>query len=452
MTQVSTIAAIRFGYGLGPKSKPLNKTELLGGFAGADSIAKKFPVNSTKVVLQQVLAMRRAKKAANQKPADRERYDATRKALKNTAALGLLQATARVLDTDNAFFERLNWFWADHFTAVGKNLATRALAPAYLDEALRPHVAGRFADMLKAVITHPFMLTYLDQVSSFGPNSAIGKRRNKGLNENLARELLELHTLGVGAGYGQHDVRQLAELLTGLGLSKKQGFLFNPGISEPGTKTILGVQYGGEHPNLEDIFSALENLAAHPETAHHLARKLAVHFVSDQPDPDLIKHMTKAYLGSDGHLSAMYQAMLEHPAAWQSLGQKAKQPFDFILSILMAMGLTGQEFLNQKNKKLQKSVNNSLSAMGQPFMRAPGPDGWPEAANEWITPQGLANRITLSVRVSKFFRDRVTDPGDFLRATLADAAGERLIWAVSQTEDTREGITLVLASAEFNRR
>ncbi len=453
MTQIPTIAAIRFGYGLGRHTAPPSAASLLSGLARANAITKQYPVIPSATVLGKLQKSQQARQAVKDaKPNSAAREKAARLDLQQTSALGILHGTARILDTKSAFFERLNWFWADHFTAVGKNMQARAFGPAYIDEAIRPHITGRFADMLKAVMTHPFMLVYLDQASSAGPNSAIGKRRNRGLNENLAREVLELHSLGLDAGYSQNDVRQLAELLTGLSFSRNKGFVFNARMSEPGGKTIMGKEYGGKKNDLNDIYQALDYLAMHPETAHHLARKLAVHFVSDRPDKGLINHMAQAYLDADGDLMALYTAMLGHPAAWVPLGGKAKQPFDFVTTALIALNVSGAEFLALGIKDQRRLIYQPLVEMGQPFMQALGPDGWPEAAEEWITPQGLAARIAWSVGVSQFVGERVRDPQAFLSTTLADAAGEKLTRSVAQTNSVQDGVALVLASAEFNRR
>lgn len=453
MTSIPTIAAIRFGYGLGRDRGPVSASGLLSGLADGNSIARKYPVRSTAKVLASNKKYRTEVKAAQKAGTARpDSTSASRRALTKAASFGLSHGTARILDTTAPFFERLNWFWADHFTAVGKNLPGRAAAPAYLDEAIRPNITGKFSEMLRAVVTHPFMLFYLDQVQSAGPNSPAGQRRDMGLNENLAREVLELHTLGVGGDYSQDDVRQFAELLTGLSFHPERGFVFAAQRSEPGSKMVIGKRYGGRKPDLDDIFEVLDDLAVHPVTARHLAQKLAVHFVSDKPDADLVQHMTAAYLSSGGQLMALYSAMLEHPGAWGPLGQKAKQPFDFITSALVALNLSGKEFLNLDRKKFRSLMVMPLAAMGQPFMQARGPDGWPEAAGEWITPQGLATRIAWAVGLAGFVDKRVGDPREFLKNTLSDAAGEKLTWAVGQTETAQDGIALVFASAEFNRR
>jgi uncharacterized protein (DUF1800 family) len=450
MAKNSTMTAIRFGYGLGPERTPQSVADMLDNLTQPDEIATRYPVKSTADVLAQAREFRTASKRAKKSTAASDK--AEKNVLRQTASLALAHGMARILDSGAAFRERLVWFWADHFTAVAKNLPMRAAAPAYIDEAIRPHVGARFGDMLTAVVTHPMMLLYLDQASSVGPNSRVGKRRGAGLNENLARELMELHTLGVGSAYTQADVRQMAELLTGLTVSPKTGFFFNPRMAEPGAETVLGQSYGGDRAGFQAIRNVLDDLAIHPATARHLARKLAVHFVSDSPDQALIDHMSARYSESGGDLMALYQAMLEHPSAWVDLGQKVKQPFDFIASSLVALNMSGAELLALSQRRKAQLVARPMAAMGQPFMEARGPDGWPEAAQSWITPQGLASRIDWATGLARKVERRVRDPATFMDSTLADAAGPKLVWAIGQVSGARDGIALVLASAEFNRR
>ncbi|CAN0602203.1 unnamed protein product, partial [Ectocarpus sp. 12 AP-2014] len=204
--------------------------------------------------------------------------------------------------TGPGFGERLVQFWGDHFTVAANGPILRVLAPDVVDNAVRPNISGRFSDMLRAVTLHPGMLVYLNQVQSFGPNSKAGKRTGKGLNENLAREILELHTLGVGAGYAQKDVRSFANLLTGLS-ADKGGFKFRNGLVEPGQHTVLGRVYDGKLPGIE---KALEDIAMHPDTARHLAVKLVTHFIGGTPDPEHVDHMAQAYLASNGDLLKIY--------------------------------------------------------------------------------------------------------------------------------------------------
>jgi uncharacterized protein (DUF1800 family) len=270
------------------------------------------------------------------------------------------------------------------------------------------------------------------------------------LNENLARELLELHTLGVGAEYSQRDVRQLAELLAGTRFVH-EGLEIAADRAQPGVKQVLGRDYGGEKPALDDVFDLLDDLAAHPATARHLARKLAVHFISDDPEPALIDHISARFQATGGDLMEVYSAMLEHPAAWGDFGQKAKQPFDLLVSGMRALDLP-QPLLEEAGRQgVRRHLLGPMLLMGQSFLRPNGPDGWPESAEDWITPQGLAGRVQWATDAAQNFgADR--DPRVFLETALADAAGPGLRFAAKGAATRQDGLALILASPEFNRR
>ncbi|MEL6169127.1 MAG: DUF1800 domain-containing protein [Pseudomonadota bacterium] len=452
MARDETIAAIRFGYGLGAPSEG-SAGGLIDGLDGPDRMAAQYPVAGLSKVLSEMRSYRALDRAvkAGTDGAEAERR-AGRDRLQALFTEGFGQAMARIADTPTPFRERLVWFWADHFTAVGRNLVHRGGAPTYVDEAIRPHVAGSFADMLKAVVTHPFMLIYLDQAASVGPASVVGRRRDRGLNENLAREVMELHTLGVDGGYTQDDVTELARLMTGLSMHPERGFIFRPQMAEPGNFRVMGRTYGGGDPTLAHVLAAMDDLARHPATAAHMARKLAVHFVADDPDPDLVSQIAVAWRESGGDLAHVYAALLDHPAAWAPLGGKARQPFDFVGATLRAVGARGRDISEMDPGSLRRFLARPMAGMGQPWMSARGPDGWPEAASRWITPQGLAVRITWARSVTDRLAERIGDPRAFLDRALADAASERLRWAVGAAETRAEGAALVLVSAEFNRR
>lgn len=454
MPEHDTLSAIRFGYGLGRADLPGSAAQILGGLEAKDLVARRYPVASLSACLKASAKFEQARiNAKKKRPGADVRMKKASATLNKLAEDGRIFAMARILDSERPFFERLNWFWADHFAVVTKGRTEGALGISFVEEAIRPHVTGRFGDMLRAVVTHPMMLRFLDQASSVGPNSVVGlKKKKRGLNENLARELLELHTLGVGGGYGQADVRSLALLLTGLSLSDDSAFAYLPGLAEPVAQTILGKRYGGASPKLADIYAVLEELALHPDTARHLARKLAVHFVRGTPSADLVAHMAQAYSASEGHLPTVYRAMLEHPAAWEGFGYKVKPPFDYIASSLLALGVTGQDLSAMSDSRRRALISRPMRAMGQTFQSPRGPDGWPEAPDWWITPQGLAPRIAWSVQTAQDLQGQVEDPRAFLTHTLRDAAGPRLTWAVGAADTRALGITLVLASAEFNRR
>lgn len=454
-----TIASIRFGMGLSPTiAPPASIADMIETLAGPDEMARVYPM----IAFQDLIAgddtyrdyQAISKKQRGTPEAEQAKADA--KALltqfRRQRTRAIADKMARAALTRDGFRERLTGFWADHFTARGKGAILQYGVDAYIEEAIRPHLSGRFADMLKTVVPHPMMLVYLDQSRSVGDNSKIGlKRANRGLNENLAREVLELHTLGVGAPYDQTDVRQLAELFTGMTVRRGEGFLFHHQIAEPGAETVLGREYGGDPPRLAHIHKALEDLARHPATAAHLARKLAVHFVSDAPDPALISAIETAYLDSDGHLLAAYQAMLGHPAAWDPEKKNVKWPAEFIGSTMRALGVTGDQFSSLTMQQKRRIFEQPISRMGQNWNRPPGPDGWPEEDNAWITPQGIAARISWAMELPKRL-GQLPDPRAFLDKALGAEVPQALRFVVSASETKAEGFGLILASPSFQRR
>lgn len=453
------MAAIRFGCGLSPSlPAPRSADEMLSRLAGPDHAARAFPMPGYEVALdnrRKVRAARRAYKAATvdaERETLKQEMRQARRAAFQDGATWFGQTLLRRALAEDGFRERLAAFWADHFTAAGRSGLMRDAHALYAEEAIRPHVAGRFADMLRAAETHPMMLAYLDQRRSTGPNSRRAARRGEktGLNENLAREMLELHTLGVGGPYTQRDVRQLAELLTGLTYTRR-GMRFRPGMAEPGAETVLGRDYGGGKARLEDIFAALDDLARHRATAAHLSRKLAVHFVSDTPDAGLVADMTARFLETDGNLTELYAAMLAHPAAWMAEGGNVKQPMDFVGSALRALDIGPRHMPLDRLGRMRGLFLGPLELMGQSWGRPGGPDGWPEADGAWITPQRLAARLQWAMTVPFRLRGVLPDPRDFVAVALGGRASDAVRFAASAAETRAEGIGLVLASPDFQR-
>lgn len=457
MTTIPTIAAIRFGYGLSPLHDPPADAEaVLIQLAEPDQAMVDFPIQTyaeaqpVGIALDKALAVRRQDRLSKTADAEISRLN---KQLRARYGLGFQANVARAAYSPLGFRERLTAFWADHFTVRAKVVRDIAGPSAFADEAIRPHIAGRFGDMLVAVVTHPMMLTFLDQSRSFGPNSTFATKRNRGLNENLAREILELHTLGVGGSYAQIDVRGFAELLTGLYYEPVKGFQFRPGMAEPGAETVLGKSYGDEaRPKLADIIAALQDIAVHPDTARHLAHKLATHFTADQPDEQLVEHISAAYSSSSGNLAVVYAALLEHPATWASFGAKAKQPYDFLVSSVRALGVAQARFLALGPEDIRDNFLVPLQLMGQPYQEPNGPDGWAEEAEAWITPQGLAGRIQWAMTTPELLTDQIPDPRSFVTTALGDAAGPQLLLAAERAESLTQGVGIILASPEFNRR
>lgn len=358
---------------------------------------------------------------------------------------------ARAVDSESAFFERLGAFWTDHFTVASDNRVLTLMVGDMIRTAIRPNITTSFAQMLIEVTKHPAMLIYLNQNRSIGPNSKAGQRREKGLNENLAREILELHTLGVTGAYDQNDVRQLAELLTGM-TTTRDGFEFRPRIAEPGAEEVLGEEYGDNGPaELADVEEALRDLALHPHTAEHLATKLVVHFIGAPADPALVRDMSRAYREAEGRLMPMYRVMLEHESAWSLPLLKARTPFDFVVSAFRAYGFKGGDIRDMDVQEFRRMVILPVTQMGQPFLQPAGPDGWPEEPEAWITPSNLAARVIWAHETAqRFARER--DPRVFLDMTLGPIASPQLSSAVAGAETRYEGVAVVLASPEFNRR
>lgn len=451
------IAAIRFGYGLSPHiAPPQSPQAMLEALAAPDEMARAYPIPGVAALAEsfaQAREINRARRAGA--PGAREALRDWRQANRERHAAMLRATVARGVAAPDALRERLTRFWADHFTVKGRG-TTRLVVQSFVEDAIRPHVSAPFATMLRAAETHPLMLIYLDQASSIGPGSEVAARnakkgRRRGMNENLARELLELHTLGVGGAYGQDDVRQLAELLAGLTVRRTSEGVFLPERGEPGAEQVLGRSYGGPRPKLEDIHAALGDIAVHPDTAAHIARKLAVHFVSDSPPEGLVRHLRDAFVETAGDLGAVTRALLEHPAAWGPL-EKTKQPFDFIVSAGRALGLSGARVAGLDLQQTRRVLERPMALMGQKWEDPTGPDGWPEDSAHWLTPQGLAVRINWAMAAGRLRDIELPDPRALVRNALGGQAGPGLRFAARAAERQAEGVGIVLSSPDFQKR
>ncbi|WP_417205519.1 DUF1800 domain-containing protein [Antarctobacter sp.] len=451
------LADIRFGCGRSPRiAAPDSVAALLAGLTAPDSAAAAHPIETYETFLATRLSPTFALgRIRNQEKGTPQADAAHRGIIKitqtgRTARVGwLVSHVARRITSDTPLRERLESFWADHFTARGKANVMQVSTSPYIESAIRPHLAGRFEDMLIAAATHPLMLHYLDQQASAGPNSPQAQRHpgKVGMNENLARELLELHTLGVNGPYSQDDVRQLAELLTGLTFTPDAGTVFRTALAEPGAETVLGRSYGGGPAVVEDIHAALRDLARHPATADHIAHKLAVHFVRDTPDPALVTAMAGVWRETGGDLPEVYRAMLDHPAAWDPAPGNAKMPLDYIASACRALDVPPKALAT----RAQMLLMEPLRLMGQVWQEPPGPDGLPEADEAWITPQGLAARLQWGFTLPQLMLDALPDPRDFVETALGARAPAEVRFAASAAETRADGIGVVLASPAFQR-
>ena len=453
MIDRSTLAAIRFGTGLSPViPPPAGAGEVLVRLGGPDAAARAHPQPGwveRAFAARDLIRLRRARRDGG--PAEAAAYKAHVQAMGTAHHRDLARALTRAVVTHDGMRERLAWFWADHFAVTQGRGLLRGSVAGYHEDAIRPHLTGRFADLVTAAVTHPAMQAFLDQNGSIGPNSPRG-RRGGGLNENLAREVLELHTLGAGGPYGQADVRQLAELLTGLGFGRDLARTFRPNRAEPGPERVLGRSYGGATADADDIRAVLHDLAVHPATARHLSRKLAVHFVADRPDPGLVDAMARAWLDGGGDLMAVYGAMLSHPAAWTPELRKVRRPIEMIAAGLRALGLDDR-IVAASRRQIRRLATGPVAMMGQRWTAPPGPQGWPEAGGAWITPQALAARIDWAMRAPEAILGAgLPDPRAFVDTALGPLATPRTRFAAGAAEDRAAGVGLVLAAPEFQRR
>ena len=356
----------------------------------------------------------------------------------------LAEAKARLdaaFDAELGFVERLVWFWSNHFCISADKIPS--MTGAYEREAIRPHVLGRFADMLQAVEGHPAMLFYLDNSASIGPKSVAGINRSRGLNENLAREILELHTLGVNGGYSQADVTRFAYVLTGwtftgTGVPEHGGeFTFVRRMHEPGPQQILDKTYPDN--GVEQGRAVLADLARHPATGTHIATKLARHFVADIPPPALIDTLARTFRDTDGDLKEVAAALVKAPEAWVETRSKLKRPSEWIMSVRRATGLRG----------VPERMVRSQAQLGEPPWRPPAPQGFSDYEAAWI--DGIAQRLDIANLYAQRVEDRV-DPNVVLETALGPLASAETRQAVSQAESRQQALALLVMAPEFQRR
>ncbi len=350
------------------------------------------------------------------------------------------------LGAETGFVERLVWFWSNHFCiSADKSGLLRALAGAYEREAIRPHVLGKFADMLRAVENHPAMLLYLDNARSIGLQSVAGVNQRRGLNENLAREILELHTLGVRSVYSQADVTSFAKIITGWTVipfrqdAVRGGeFSFNPRMHEPGPQDVVGRTYAGG--GLEQGFAVLGDLARHPATARHVAEKLARHFVADQPPPALVERLAQRFGETDGDLREVARALVSAPEAWAAPRGKLKRPGEWIVAALRATGVTPPDI---------QPVMQAQNMLGEPLWRPPAPKGFSDDTAAWM--DGLSERLDVANRLAGRVAALV-DPLALIDTALGPLASPETRQAVGRAESRPQALALLLMSPEFQRR
>jgi uncharacterized protein (DUF1800 family) len=357
------------------------------------------------------------------------------------------RALAMVL-SKSGLVERLTAFWSNHFTVSSARFFIGPVAGGYEREAIRPHLFGRFRALLGAVVRHPAMLMYLDNAGSVGPASIGGRISKLGINENLAREILELHTLGVNGGYTQKDVTEFARILTGWsveGLGRQQAatgrFHFVPAAHEPGPKTLLGKVY--DQGGMAEGEAALDALARHPSTARFIVTKLARHFVADDPPPAAVERLASVFRASDGDLRAVTLALIDLPQAWQTPLAKVKSAHDFAVSAFRAAGLS---------ERPERGFLPVFFTLRQVPFSAPSPAGWPDKAADWISPEALMRRLEFAQLAGRSAERRAASPEALLAATIAPVATPGTRQAILAAASPGEAVALTFASAEFQRR
>jgi uncharacterized protein (DUF1800 family) len=398
---------------------------------------------------------------ADDKQAVRKSYN---EKLRDTYRAAVNARFMSALQTPTPFVERLVVFWSNHFAVSVEKPAVAMLAGSFEAEAIRPHVLGRFEDMLVAAERHPAMQIFLDQARSVGPDSPAAERaaarhpeRKPGLNENLAREIMELHTLGVRSGYGQNDVTEFARALTGWSIGAMSGagaprnnstanaaapgqFVFRQPLHEPGTRTIMDRQY--DEPGEQQALAVLHDLAASPATAQHIAGKLARHFVADTPPPALVDRLAGVFSATNGDLPSVYQVLIDSPEAWSPVDAKFKTPWDWTVSALRGLGRSNIGNLQ---------IAPLLTQLGQPVWRPGSPAGYDDIAASWAAPDALVRRVEMAQRFAARIGDTLdarTLGNQLLAGSLSDATASEL----SRAESAPTALALLLVSPDFQRR
>ena len=462
----TAIAAHRFGLGEADLA-------VVGGDAGAWLLAQIGPAEPQRgsglVTGAQGLARQAEVVLAQRQPAmaDAATPAAVAMPLRDIAQADVRARLTTAAASQQPFNERLALFWANHFTVSLAKASTRGAAGAFEREAIRPHIGGRFVDLLRAAVQHGAMLRYLDNDRSAGPDSAVVRRLARragaappqltGLNENLARELLELHTLGAAGGgaayggwggYSQADVTALAAVLTGWRVPPPAALAepgaasawFDPAWHQPGPKQVLGRTHPAGPEGLESV---LLQLAAHPSTARFIATKMARHLVADEPPPALVARLADTFLQTGGDLPAVYRSLVLSPEAWAPQPVKLKTPEEFVLS--------SARLLRLGDGLVQRAPDAGIGTLGQRLLAAPSPAGWPDRAEEWLGPDAMWKRVEWATRLA----DRLGGQVD-ARALASRSLGPRLTdhtaRQIDRAADGRQALALLLLSPDFQRR
>ena len=437
------IAATRFGMGNGPQEANLTDASVMpwlwAQVQQPEQPSRDFMgLASAQENTERLVQARRS--------GDKDSAKEVRRGLKDVFIGEMRARMLHAITTPTPFYERLVDFWSNHFSVSIQKGGVAGIAVAYEREAIRPNITGRFVDLLQAVSHHPAMLIYLDNAQSIGADSMAGIRTGKGLNENLAREIMELHTLGVNGGYTQSDVTTFAKVLTGWSIGTPEsgnagGFFFATRRHEPGAQSILGRTYAQEGE--AQGTAVLNDLAVHPSTAQHIAFKLARHFIADVPPTGAVKKLAEAFLQSGGDLKTVYRTLLSLPEAWSNDAPKIKSSYDLVVSAARLCRGSGQPDIPW--------CLQSLRFLGDLPFNATSPAGLPDVAQDIIGPEAVLRRIEWAQGAGGKL---VSDQSYSALATLAigPIMSGKTRDMLGSAHDPREGLALLLGSPEFQRR
>ncbi len=456
ITRETAIAAERFGLGARPGELQRIGADphdwLFRQMRSAPLIGERLA--SSRDIVIDFLDFRDARKRAKKSG---EKLPNVGKVMRPHYVDAVVARTAQAVETESPFAERLVHFWSNHFAVSADNPQIVGLAGSFENEAIRPHVFGRFGEMLKAVEQHPAMLIYLNNIQSVGPNSLIARRAAKAkkpreldINENLAREILELHTLGVDGGYTQKDVTTFAAVITGWTVGgllpgradrgKRGKFAFNDLLHEPGGKTLLGKTYADA--GLDQGEAVLADLARAPATAAFIATKLARHFIDDDPPVSAVAHLAQVFYDSDGDLTQVYRELITLDQTWELAGSKYKSPHDYLIGLYRSFRF--------EPEKPQQAIG-PLTLLGQPTFRPGSPAGWPDTAAGWSGGESLMKRVELAVTAAGKIGNRI-EPLTLAEAIQGPLLSRTTRRQIERAESFQQGLALLFASPEFMRR
>ena len=464
------IAVLRFGLGAKPgelaAAAEQPRAWLMSQIRGPAPLAVNTALAPSDQIFAGLLAARDERQTMKQESAaqgaDAKVFNAIREAYQPHYRAQVLARAQSAALTTRPFAERLVHFWSNHFAVSADKGVVFGLAGTLENEAIRPHVGGRFVDLLMAVEQHPAMIAFLDNQYSVGKDSSAAQfaarlrgpdakapKRQFGINENLAREILELHTLGVNGGYSQTDVTSFAQIITGWSIGGGKGrlaggvpgrFYFRDNLHEPGPKAFLGKTYTEQGQRQGE--AVLADLARRPETANFIAAKLVRHFIADDPPPAAVERVARAFLKSGGNLPSVYAALIESPEAWNADARKFKTPQDFVFSALRALNVSPSQ---------PEEVIRTFDLLGQRQYTPGSPAGWPDTSKSWDGSDALMHRVLWASRVGAKYENGV-EPADLATASLGAYARPETLTALRRASSSGQAVALLLMSPEFQRR